>query len=103
MGNIGLLVTIILTAATGWIAFSRFRMRLDNSWPLFYYLGLVMYLNAYDMVLNPYVVYVAVVCALLIRFEFMNERLVFFVRIIEVACLAHIGWRMLSAIFHELG
>ncbi len=99
MGNIGLLFTFILTAATAWIGFSRFRMRLDNSWPLFYYLGLVIYLNTYDFVLNPYVVYVAVVCALLLRFEFMNERLVFFVRIIEVSALTHIGYRMISAMF----
>ncbi|QOY89969.1 hypothetical protein [Paludibaculum fermentans] len=70
-------------------------MRLENSWPLLFYLMLVLYLNSYELVLNPYVVYVAVVCALFIRFEFMNERVVFFVRVLEVGALAHIGYRLL--------
>lgn len=81
-----------------WIGLSRFSMRLENSWPLMFYLALVLYLNSYEQVLNPYVVYVAVVCALFVRFEFMNERVVFFVRIVEVAALAHIGYSLLRTL-----
>ena len=73
MGNIGLLATFGLAMATIWIGINRFTMRLENNWPLLYYLGLVVYLNKYDMVLNPYVVYVAVVCGLFVRFEFMKR------------------------------
>ena len=83
---------------TIWIGLSRFSMRLENSWPLLFYLVLVLYLNSYEQVLNPYVVYVAVVCALFVRFEFMNERLVFFTRVIEVAALAHIGYSLLTTL-----
>lgn len=97
MGNIALLATFGLTVASAWLAIMRPRMRLDNSWPLFYYLALVIYLNSFELVLNPYVVYVAVVCALLLRFEFLNERIVFLFRILELAALIHIGWRMVSA------
>jgi len=57
-----------------------------------------VYLNKYDMVLNPYVVYVAVVCGLFVRFEFMNERVVFFIRIIEVASLVHICVRLIGTL-----
>ncbi|MGJ5819221.1 hypothetical protein [Paludibaculum fermentans] len=98
MGNIGLLATFGLLMGAIWIGMSRFSMRLENSWPLLFYLVLVTYLNSYDQVLNPYVVYVAVICALFIRFEFMNERVVFFVRVLEVATLAHIGFRLLTTL-----
>jgi hypothetical protein len=102
MGSIALLATFGLTVATVWLAIMRPRMRLDNSWPLFYYLGLVVYLNSLELVLNPYVVYVAVVCALLLRFEFMNERLIFFVRIIELGTLLHICWRLITAMIRAI-
>jgi hypothetical protein len=62
------------------------------------YLGLVVYLNKYDNILNPYVVYVAVVCGLFVRFEFMNERVVFFTRFVEVASLVHICVRLISTL-----
>ena len=96
MNNFGLLITFILTLATAWLAFARFQIKPDNNWPLVYYFALVGYLNAYDLVLNGNIVYVAVICALLLRFEFMNERVVFFVRIIEVAALANVGYRLFS-------
>lgn len=98
MGNIGLLATFTLLMGATWIGLSRFSMRLENSWPLLYYLALVMYLNSYELVLNPYVVYVAVVCALFVRFEFMNERVVFFIRVVEVAALAQIGYTLLMVL-----
>lgn len=98
MQNIGLLLSFILALATVWLALTRFRVQLDNNWPLLYYFVLVGYLNAYDLVLNAYVVYVAVVCALLLRFEFMNERIVFFFRIVEVAALAQIGYCLAIAV-----
>jgi hypothetical protein len=69
-------------------------MKLENSWPLFLYLLMVVYSNSYDQVLNPYVLYVSVVCALLLRFEFLNERLVFFVRWVEVICLGWVAYTM---------
>jgi hypothetical protein len=102
MGNIALLATFGLTVATVWLAVMRSRMRLDNSWPLFFYLGLVVYLNSVELVLNAYVVYVAVVSALLLRFEFMNERVVFLVRILELGALFHCAWRLISAMMKTI-
>lgn len=99
MGNIGLLTTFGLMLATAWIGFIRFGMRTENNWPLIYYTILVLYLNNYDLVLNPYVVYVSVVCALFERFEFLNERMIFGIRIIEVVCLSHIGFRLYIALY----
>jgi hypothetical protein len=43
-----------------------------------------------------------VVCALLLRFEFLNERIVFFVRIVEVGALINIGYNLFSALLRAL-
>lgn len=102
MSNIGFLFTVGLLAGTLWLAFTRLRLRLDNNWPLVYYFAAVVYLNLYPLTLNPYVAYVAVICALLLRFEFLSERLVALVRIIEVVALVHIGWTLFSILWRDL-
>jgi hypothetical protein len=79
-----------------WIACMRFRMKADTSWPMMFYLVLVSYSNQYDQAVPAYVLYVSVVCALLLRFEFLNERLIYFVKIIEVICLVIIGYVLLT-------
>ncbi len=102
MGNIPLLATFVLAVATVWLAVMRPSMRLDNNWPLLLYLCIVVYLNSLELVLNPYVVYVAVVCALLLRFEFLNARVVLLVRTLEQLGLIHIAWRLAKAVLKEV-
>ena len=95
LGNTGLVATFALLMGASWIAFMRFRTKPDTSWPLIFYLVLVVYSNQYGQAIPPIVLYVSVVCGLLLRFEFLNERLIFFVKIIEVACLIVIGYVLL--------
>ncbi len=102
MSNVGFLFTAGLLVGSIWLAATRLRMRLDNNWPLVYYFAAVVYLNSYPLVLNPYVVYVAVISALLLRFEFMNERLVALVRIIETIALIQVGWTLLGVLWREV-
>jgi len=91
MGNVGLLLSFLLLCGTMWIASARFRMRTDSNWPLVYYTVLVSYLNSYDLVLLPWVVYAGALSAIFQRFEFLNERFVFGLRLLEVCALAHVG------------
>ena len=42
------------------------------------------------------------VCGLLLRFEFMNERVVFLVRIVELGALAHNAWRLVTAMMKAI-
>ena len=102
MNNLGLLLSFILAVSTVCLAFARFRIKPDNNWPLLYYFGLVGFLNTYDLVLNPNAVYVAVVCALLLRFEFMNARVIFVVRLVEVASLVNIGYCLFGVVQKSL-
>ena len=96
VGNTGLIATFALLMGSTWIAFMRFRTKPDTSWPLVFYLVLVIYSNQFGQVIPPYVLYVSVVCGLLLRFEFLNERLIFFVKIIEVCCLVIIAYTLLK-------
>lgn len=101
LSNAGLLLTFALAVATVWLAVNRFSLKLENSWPLIYYGLLVLFSNMYPMALNPYVLYVSVICGLMLRFEFMNDRIVFFFRIIEMFCFAVIGWRLFSILLSQ--
>lgn len=96
IGNTGIVATFSLLMGATWIAFMRFRMKPDSSWPLIFYLVLVVYSNQFGQAIPPIVLYVAVVSGLLLRFEFMNERLVTFVKVIEVACLIVVAYRLLQ-------
>lgn len=102
MSNIGFLFTVGLFGGSLWLALTRFRLRLDNNWPLVYYFAAVVYINLYPLTVNPYVVYVAVICALLLRFEFMSDRLIAMVRIIEIIALVHVAWTLLQLLMREL-
>jgi hypothetical protein len=93
-GNAGWILKGVLLAGTLLVAMSRFRGKLDSNVPLFYYLALVSFSIANPNRINPYVLYVAVIAGLLLRFEFMNQKVIGMVRLIEVGCLAYVGLRL---------
>jgi hypothetical protein len=101
LSNAGLLLTFALAVATVWLAVNRFSLKLENNWPLIYYGLLVLFSNMYPMALNPYLLYLAVLCGLMLRFEFLNDRIVFFFRIVEMVCFAVIGWRLFGILFSQ--
>jgi hypothetical protein len=92
------LLTFILLVLTAWVVVGRFTRNLDSNWPLVYYLMVVAHLKAFDGGLNPYCVYVAVVCGLFLRFEFMGGPILKSFRVIELGALAYIAWRSFSLI-----
>ena len=51
--------------------------------------------------LIPLLLLVAVICGLMLRFEFMNDRIVFFFRIVEMLCFAVIGWRLFGLLLSQ--
>lgn len=89
-----------LLGATAWVCVSRWRWRLENNWPLAYYVLLVIYANLNWGKINPYVLYVSVISALFLRFEFLHERLVFLVKVIESICLAMVGYRLMKLFYY---
>lgn len=102
MSNIGIVFTAALLAAAVWLMATRFRLALDSNWPLIFYAGVVLFQNRFAGSMNAYAVYVAVMCALLLRFEFLNERLITLVRLIETICLLYLSWSLFHILWKEL-
>ena len=92
-GNVTTAVMVLLSAFT--IA-TRFRFRVDHNWPLVYYLSVVMYHQWVPGSVNPYVLYAGVVCALLLRFEFMGGGFLKFMRAIDLGAIGFLTYNFVS-------
>lgn len=86
-------LTFILLGLTAWVIWARCNRSLETSWPLIYYLGVVIYMNVFDGALEGVWVYVGVVSALFLRFEFMGGWILKGLRTIDLAVLVYIAWR----------
>lgn len=86
-------LSIIVFLVTLWLLLTRPGMRPENNWPLIYYLGLVAYVRSAGSFIEPYAVAIAVVFAMLIRFEFLSAGFVKFFRLIESVSLLYVLWR----------
>jgi hypothetical protein len=100
LGNAGTIIDAALFAGSAYVGVSRFRGKLESNVPLFYYLALVAFGIANPLVINPYVLYVAVIAGLLLRFEFMNQKVISVVRLVESACLIFIGLRLAQVLVY---
>lgn len=102
LSNFGLISTFFLAVGALWVALSRFSMRLDSNWPLVFYTCLVLWANTYESTLHPYLVYASVVCGLLLRFEFLNERLVLVIRFVELGALILVAWGLFQLLLQSV-
>jgi len=95
------LLALVAGAITTWLFVFRARMAPENNWPLVYYLGMVFYQKTGGSFLEANFLYAGVVCAMMIRFEFMSQGFVRTFRVIEAICLIYIIWRCVDfVLFH---
>lgn len=94
------LLAIVVMAATIWIAIARRKMSLESNWPLLYFIGLVVYQKMNPDVLDSYPIFMGIVCAGIIRFEFMNLRFAKFVCWVELLIFLYLIWRLLVFVVH---
>jgi len=92
-------LALAVAALTVWLFSVRSRLATENNWPLFYYLGMVFYQKAGGRFLDAGFIYGGVVCAMMIRFEFMSTKFVKVFRFIESICFVYIIWRCLDYVF----
>jgi hypothetical protein len=62
---------VLILALTLWVMRARFTSRIDTPWPMLYYLALVIFVRAKEGEFNNYWIFMGVVCALFLRYEFM--------------------------------
>lgn len=84
---------------TAWLFSMRGRLATESNWPLFYYLAMVFYQKTGGRFIEANFIYAGVVCAMLIRFEFLSSGFIKVFRFIEAICLTYIIWRCLDFVF----
>jgi hypothetical protein len=94
------LLAIAVMILTIWIAIARRKIPMESNWPLLYFIGLVVYQKLYPDVLDPYPIFMGVVCAGVIRFEFMNLRFAKFVCWVELLMFLYVIWRLLVFVLY---
>jgi hypothetical protein len=93
------LFALVAAAITAWLFGARGRTAEESNWPLLYYLAMVFYQKTGGQFLDANFIYAGVVCAMMIRFEFMSQRFVKIFRFLEAICLIYIIWRSLDFVF----
>lgn len=88
-GPLGI-TTAIALVATAWIIVNRLRAGNESNWPLFYYLGIIVYDYAFPGFLDPTWIYAGVLIALFLRFEFMGGGFLKMVRVLEYAVFVYL-------------
>lgn len=93
-------VTEILVVALAVVAlFMVLRKRYSSNLPLLFYFALILFTDATERGVNPYVLYAGLVFAMFLRFEFMGGTLVKLVAFMTTASLLVITYLMMSDVF----
>jgi hypothetical protein len=69
------------------------KKRYDSNLPLLFFLTAVLFTTTVDRPIHPYLMYGSLACALLLRFEFMNQafsRLVAFVTAVGLSMIIYV-------------
>jgi hypothetical protein len=93
-----ILGTICVVAVAMFLIIYRYTGKTDSNLPMVFNLMIGAHMMTFEEGLSPMYVYVALVCALFLRFEFMNKAFVRLVRTVETGALGYIIWRGVSLI-----
>jgi predicted permease len=95
-------LTTVLVAALATVAvFFLLRRKYDSNLPLFFYFVALVFSNLTDRGINPYLMYVGLISALLLRFEFMNQGFARVVAFFTTGSLCMIIYIYLSEAFGD--
>ncbi len=89
-------VTLLVMVATLWMAYARFRFRLDSNWLPLYYLLILGFWYGFDGSLNTWWVLAGVAAAVLLRSKALRPPVVNAVRAVELAFFGYVLWRGLG-------
>jgi hypothetical protein len=92
-------LALVACTITVWLFAVRGKLPIESNWPLIYYLGMVLYQKTGGKFLDPRFIYVGVVCAMLIRFEFLATGFIKFFRVLESITLIYLTWKCLDFVF----
>ena len=93
MDNVYMLGTLCVIVAALFLVIFRYTGKLDSNFPLVFNLMIGAHMVTFEQGLRPLWVYVALVCALFLRFEFLNRAFARLVRTVETIALAYVVYR----------
>lgn len=88
-----ILGTVCIVAAALFLIIYRYTGKLDSNLPMVFNLMIGAHMMTFEDGLRPGWVYIALVCALFLRFEFMNKGFARIVRTVETIALGSIVYR----------
>ena len=77
------------------------RKRYDSNLPLLFYFVAVLFTNLSDREVNPYLLYVGLIFALLLRFEFMSTGFARLIAFFACGSMGLIIWVFLAEVFGD--
>jgi len=88
MSNAANVTTILMAALAVYVMYTRLKNWLDSNVPILYYVFLIIYVRAVDGDVPIWLSLAGMGCALILRFEFMNEIFTRVVKFIEFGVLS---------------
>lgn len=90
MSNAVSVTTALMAGFALFVAFTRLKNWLESTVPILFYIALIVYMKAIDGDVPLWLSLAGFGCALMLRFEFMNEIFARIVKTIEMCILAAI-------------
>ena len=93
------ITTLLVVALAAISVVYMLRKRYDSNLPLLFYFVALVFSNATDREVNPYLLYAGLVFALLLRFEFLGQGVARLVMILSTGSMCLIIWVYLAQVF----
>ena len=93
------ITTLLVVALAAISVVFMLRKRYDSNLPLLFYFVALVFSNATDREVNPYLLYAGLVFALLLRFEFLGQGVARFVMFLSTCSMCLIIWVYLAQVF----
>jgi len=90
MSNAASVTTVLMAILALYVIYTRLKNWLESNIPLYYYVFLVIYMKAVDGSVPLWLSLAGMGCALILRFEFINEIFTRGVKFVEMIILAAI-------------
>lgn len=95
------MTTLLLVALALAGMFMLLRKRYDSNLPLFFYFTALIFTNLTDRAINPVLMYVGLIFALLLRFEFMSTGFAKLIAFLATSSLGVIVYVFLTEVFGD--
>ena len=99
MSNAANVTTALMAAFALFVIYSRLKNWLESNIPLLYYLALIIYMQAVVGSVPMWLSLAGLLCALILRFEFMNEVFIRIVKLVEMVVLVIICYLCVTMIW----